>query len=63
MTMIKKGMRVVLNNKYIEYEEHKGEVFTVTSEPFKIASGDVIVLLDHHFKGGYAADGLEASNG
>lgn len=58
LSRVEKGCYVRLNDRYVEYEDHKDEVFKVISDPWKTASGDELVMLDHGFKGGYAVDGL-----
>jgi len=56
---VEKGSYVKLNDRYAEYEDHKNEIFKVTSDPWKTTSGNSLVMLDHGFKGGYAVDGLK----
>ena len=60
---LKKGDKVILNEKYAEYEDHKGEIYTCMSDPWLTGSGDEIVLLDRDFKGGYSTDGLAKLTG
>lgn len=56
---LKKGDLVVLNEKYSEFYDHIGEIYTCMSDPWLTGSGDEIILLDRDFKGGYAVDGLD----
>ena len=63
LNRVEKGCYVRLNDRYAEYEDHKDEVFKVISDPWKTASGDELVLLNHGFKGGYAVDGLTVLKG
>ena len=56
MKDLKIGDKVVMNDKYRVFEENKGRVFTVRSEPYKCC-GTMVVLLEN-YTGGYAVDGL-----
>lgn len=60
MSKIKCGDRVVMTDKYIEYYDHKGEVFTVRSEPHMVCGTEVVWLGE--FDGCYAVDGLELAD-
>ena len=53
---LKKGDKVVLNNKYIESESHKGEVFEVVS--FQVIGHTPCAFLAPKGLGAYACDGL-----
>lgn len=54
--MIKKGDRVIMNDKYYVSEKNKGKEFIVTTEPTEVC-GTLSVWLDG-FRGCYAVDGL-----
>ncbi len=54
--MIKKGDRVIMNDKYYVSEKNKGKEFIVTTEPTEVC-GTLSMLLDG-FRGCYAVDGL-----
>lgn len=53
---IKKGDKVIMNNKYQVSSDNKGKVFTVRSEPQLVCGTEVVWL--ENFKGCYATDGL-----
>lgn len=55
--MIKKGDKVVMNDKYYVNEKNKGKVFTVRANPQRVG-GTLVVWLEN-YKGCYAADGLD----
>ncbi len=58
---MKKGDRVVMNDKYRVAEKNQGVVFTVASEPWDCC-GTKVVLLEG-YRGGYAVDGLTVVGG
>ena len=58
--MIKKGDRVIMNDKYYVSEKNKGKEFIVTTEPTEVC-GTLSVWLDG-FRGCYAVDGLTKVN-
>ncbi len=62
---MKKGDKVVMNDKYRVAEKNQGVVFTVASDPWSCCGTDVVLL--EGYRGGYAVDGLtvveEVENG
>lgn len=57
MTDIKIGDKVIMNDKYLVSEIHRGRIWTVCSEPW-YCCGTLIVKLEG-WSGGYAVDGLD----
>ena len=58
--MIKKGDRVIMNDKYYVSEKNKGKEFIVTTEPTEVC-GTLSVWLEG-IRGCYAIDGLTKVN-
>lgn len=54
---LKKGDRVIMNDKYRVSDENKGRVWTVRSDPYSCC-GTMVVLLEER-TGAYAVDGLD----
>jgi len=55
--MLKKGDKVIMNDKYIITDKNKGKVFTVLAGPQEVC-GTTYVWLEG-YRGCYAADGLD----
>lgn len=58
--MIKKGDKVVMNDKYYVSDKNKGKKWIVNSEPFELCGTVCVMLLG--YCGGYALDGLTKVN-
>lgn len=58
--MLKKGDKVIMNDKYYVNEKNKGKTFTVRAEPSMVC-GTLVVWLED-YKGCYAVDGLTKIN-
>lgn len=54
---LKPGDRVVMNDNYHVPKRHRGRVWTVASEPWKVCGSDVVRL--EGFNSCYAVDGLD----
>ena len=59
--MLKKGDKVVMNNKYKVLGKNKEKIFTVRTDPQMIC-GTLCVWLEG-YRGAYAADGLTVVQG
>lgn len=60
MSLLKKGDKVVINDRYKVDKKHKDKVFVVKSQPF-LASGKTCVFLEG-LKDVYEVDGLTKAN-
>lgn len=54
---LKKGDRVIMNDKYRVSDKDKGRIWTVRSNPY--LCGETMVVLLEEKTGAYAVDGLD----